>query len=338
LIAWNPGQELLKTGSIYANYPYPLWTAVVFLPFTLWPALTAKVLWLVCNFLMLAASIALFISLFDWEISPVLFALAVFLSGLFLPILTSIWIGQLTIFSLFMLALTTYFFLHHHWTWLGIVLGLSFIKPQVMVLLAGMLLLWALWHHRWRVLLGFSAIIVLLVLISFPFMSSPGQIIGGGISNHLSTYIQHTSTIWGLFLGLGIPWFIPLVISLILIIWLVLNWLPSFRGKDMSNNQVLFLFSATILVNLIVIPYSWMHNLTLLLLPFGYSISLALKVKNRERFAWLTLLFVLMHPLMMGFVVALDKTNYTEAYQIIPALALLPTMYFLELRNPRQIN
>jgi len=336
LIAWNPGQELLTTGSIYADYPYPLWTVVVMLPFTVWPPQTAMVLWFTCNLLMLAASLALFVSLFDWEISPVLFALVVSLSGFFLPVLTSIWLGQLTIFSLFMLALTTYLFLHQRWTWLGIVLGLSFIKPQVMILLAGLLLLWALWQRRWQTLLGFGAVIMLLTLISLPFISSPGQIIGGGIDSHLATYIQRTSTLWGLFLSLGIPWFVPLVISLTLMIWLGLIWLPILRGTEMSSNQVLFLFSAATMVNLMAVPYSWMHNLTLLLLPLGYSLALALKVKSRARFAWLALLFVIMHPLMLGLFIALNGPDHTQAYQIIPALALLPTMYFLEFQTVQQ--
>ena len=120
------------------------------LPFVVWPTQTAMVLWLICNLLMLAAGLAIFISLLDWQLSLGLFALVVCLSGFFLPTLTSTWLGQLSIFSFFILALTTYLFLRQRWTWLGIVVGLSFIKPQVMILLAGLLLLWALWRRRFR--------------------------------------------------------------------------------------------------------------------------------------------------------------------------------------------
>jgi hypothetical protein len=330
LIAWDPARELLTTGSIYANYPYPLWTVIVMLPFTVWSPQLAMVLWFICNLLMLAASLALFLTLFDWEISPVLFVLIVALSGFFLPILTSIWLGQLTIFSLFMLALTVHLFLHQRWTWLGIVLGLSFIKPQVMIMLAGLLLLWALCQRRWKTLLGFITVIIFLTLISLPFIANPIQIIGGGIGSHLASYIQSTSTIWGLLLRLGIPWYVPAVISLALIIWLGWIWLPVLRGQELSVNQILFLFSMTTLVNLITIPYSWMHNLALLLLPFGYSLTLVLKVKSRARFVWMALLFFIMHPLMLGLYVALNGPDHTQAYQIIPALALLPIMCFLE--------
>lgn len=330
LVAWNPGKSLLQTGSVYADYPYPLWTVVVMLPFTIWSPTVSMLLWFICNLFMLAASLVLLIRLFEWNMSPIFFVTIVLISGYFLPVLTSLWLGQLTIFSLLILLLTAYMFKAQRWGWLGIMLGLSFIKPQVMILVAGLLLLWALWQRRWKILLGFGAVIIFLTLISLPFITSPGQIIGGGISSHLATYIQKTSTLWGLFLNLGTSWLIPLMISLALMAWLGLIWLPFLRGKEMSSKRMLFLFSAATLVNLMAIPYSWMHNLTLLLLPLGYSLSLALKIKSSARFIWLTLLFVIMHPLMFGLFVAFSKFDHKQAYQIISALALLPIMIFLE--------
>ncbi len=334
-IAWNPGRELLATGSVSAAYAYPVWTAVVMLPFAVWPLHTGMVLWLACNFLMMAASLALFLGMFDWEISPALFVLVVCLSGLFLPVLTSIWLGQLTIFSLLILALTAHFFLHQRWTWLGIVLGLSFIKPQILILLAGLLLLWALFQRRWKTLLGFGSVILFLTLISLPFISFPGQIIGGGISTHLDTYIKVTSTLWGLFLSLGLSWIVPSVISVALMVWLGWIWLPFLRGKSISSNRMLYLFSAALLVNLIVVPYSWMHNLALMLLPAGYCLSLSLKINNKGRYAWLVLLFIVMQPLMLGLFLVLGGPDHTQAYQIIPALVLLPILCILEYRMVR---
>lgn len=336
LIVWNPGHELLTKGSIYADYPYPAWTVVVMLPFAMCPPQTAMVLWFICNLVMLAASMTLLLALFDWAVSPALLGLVITLSVFFLPVLTSMWLGQLTIFSLFILILTTYLFLHKHWTWLGVMLGLSFIKPQIMILLAGLILLWALWQRKWQTLLAFGAIIAFLILISLPAISSPRQIIGGGISNHLAVYIQQTSTLWGLFLSFGFSWLVPLVISLALLAWIGWIWLPLLRGMEISSNRIIFLFSAATMVNLMTIPYSWMHNLTLLLLPFGFCLAQTLKIKSGMRFFWLTLLFVIMHPLVLGLFVALIKINDPQAYQVIPALALFPMMIFLESQTKMQ--
>ena len=330
LIAWGPGQELIKTGIVNANYPYPIWTVLVMLPFTIWPLQTAMSLWFACNLLMLAASLAILIPLLGLEISLLMFGVLVIFSGFFLPVLTSIWLGQLSILSLLILALTTSLFLNRRWTWLGIVLGFSFIKPQVMILLAILILLWALWHRRWQTLLGFSGVMLLFTLISLPFISSPAQIIGGGIGSHLTEYIMRTSTIWGFLMSIGLPWFIPLIISIGLLAWMGISWWSKIREKELGGDQVLFLFSATILVNLITVPYSWMHNLVLLLLPVGYSLALAYRLKRRDRIGWLILLFFIMHPLMLALFVAFNGPTHTQAYQVIPALLIIPVLWYLD--------
>lgn len=336
LIAWVPGQELLTTGSVYADYPYPLWTVVIMLPFVVWEPSTAMVVWFIFNLFLLAASLVLLIQLFDWKITPALIAFTVSFSALFLPVLTSMWIGQLTIFSFFILVLALYLFLHQRWMWHGVALGLSFIKPQVMILLAGLFLLWVLWQRRWQTLLGFCATIGVLILISLPFIDSPGQLIGGGIGSHLGTYILKTSTIWAISFSLGMHWAVPIALSLAMGVWLAYIWLPFLRGVEISSNRFLFLCSAATMVNLIIIPYSWMHNLVLMLLPFGYSLSLILKIKGGVRYVWMGLLIFIVHPLMIGIFFVFTRINQTQAHQIIPALLLLPLMIFLEFQINRE--
>jgi hypothetical protein len=219
LIAWEPGQELLTTGTLND------------------------------------------MKIFDWDITVGLFTLLAFSFLTYFPMFLSLVMGQLSAFSLLVLALATYFFLHKRWTWLGIALGLSFIKPQVMPLLTGLLLLWALIQRRWQVWIGFGGTMAALVLISLPFISSPSQLIGGGISSHLSAFIKLTTTIWALFMNWGTTWHIPFVISILLLAWVGWLWLPFLLGRDISDNRARFLISIAVIVNLLVIPYSWIYNL-----------------------------------------------------------------------------
>lgn|GEM_PF-5310045 len=330
LIAWNPAQELLKSGSVSADYPYPIWTVLIMLPFVVWSPQVSMLLWFVANLFMLAGSLAVLIDMLDWEISPALLAFVSTLSIFFLPVLTSMWLGQLSIFSLLILALTLHFFLSQKWIWLGVIVGLSFVKPQVMILLVGLLLLWSLLQRRWQVWLGFGVVIFIFIIISLPFISTPNQIIGGGISSHLSTYIERTSTIWGLLLSIGSSWLIPALISFGLLIWLGWIWLPVLLGKGFTKNRIFFLFSSAILVNLIAIPYSWMHNLLLLILPCGYCITLILKMKSRSRFFGLVILFIVMHPLMVSLFIVFHGPTLSQAYQIIPAIILTLILILLE--------
>jgi hypothetical protein len=308
------------------------------LPLTLWSPQTAMILWFFLNVLMLTAGLSLIFLQFGSGISILQFAFSILFSVFFLPVLSSIWLGQLSIFSFFILALTTYLFSKQRWAWLSVVLGLSFIKPQVMIMLAGLILLCALFHHRWEILLGFGAVVAVLILISLPFISSPGQIVGGGIAKHLAEYIQDTSTIWGLFLQMGIPWVFALLVSIALIIWLILLWWPFMGDKAISLQDIPSLFSAAVLVNLITIPYSWMHNLALLLLPIGYCLALAYQMDGKWRAIWLAVLFGVMHPLMLGLYISLPGPKPPQAYQVIPALLLLPLMFFMIFQKNRSIE
>jgi hypothetical protein len=295
------------------------------LPFAILAPKTAMLVWLTCNLLMLAASLALFMAMFDWKITPILFVLTIILAGLYMPVLTSLGLGQLTILSLLLLALTIRYYLNKNWLGLGIVLGLSCIKPHIMILLTGGILLWALWQRRWQVLLGFGTIVLVLVLISLPFISSPQQIIGGGIGGHLNTYIRNTGTLWSLLINLGFSQLVPLFISLGILLWLGWLWLPFIRGQAASPDRTLFLFSAAVTVNMIVIPYSWSYNHILLILSFGYCLSLILKMKGIWLSLWSVLLFLVMFPLTI-----LIFISFPQAFQIIPVLVLMPMMVFLD--------
>jgi hypothetical protein len=334
--AWYPGQEFLSTGTVHPGYPYPFWTLVTMLPITIWPSRIAVLLWFICNLIMLACSIVLLIRIFEWRVSPVFILTITILCGYFLPVLTSLWLGQLTIFLMLILALTAYMIKYHRWIWLGIVLGLSFIKPQVMILLVGFLLLWALLHRRWQVLIGFSITIIILLIISIPFVSNPAQVFGGGIESHLVTYIQQTSTLWGLLLLLGFSWWVPFTISMVLFVWLVYGWsrLPFHMVE--SRDQINFMISITIIINLIIVPYSWMHNLVLLLFPLGYGLTLVLRMKNGARIIWAVLLFGIMYPLMLGVYNKLSGPLGSQTYQVIPAILLLPLVYYINLNAVRQ--
>lgn len=333
LIAWNPGRELLATGNVNAGYPYPLWTVVMMLPFALLPQKISMLIWLTCNLLMLASSIAIFIMMTRWQLTPITLVVIVSLCGLFLPVLTSFSLGQLTFFSLLAITLAAYFFINQKWIPLGITLGISLIKPQVMILLIGMVMLQSVLQRRWRVLISFSATVLILVAISLPFISSPQQVIGGGIGNHLGSFIGRTSTIWSLFLTLGISWIVPLMYSIGLIGWLFQKWIPFFRNVIPTIDQSLFLFSASVIVNLIVLPYSWMYNLVLLLLPYGYSAVQILKIKGLARHFWFAVMLFIMYPLTIALFVIFEGHSGTQAHQIIPAFFLLAVMIALESKS-----
>lgn len=193
-IAWQPGQQLLARGSVDAGYPYPLWTLVFMLPFVLLPRDAAILLWLLANVVMLAGSVVILARLLRWPVSAPLLLVAAPAVGYYLPVLTSLWLGQLTVFSLLMLMAVTYAVQLQHWRRVGILLGLSLIKPHVMILVTAALLALAVWHRRWQTITSFTLVVLALIGVTLPFAATPRQIIGGGINDHLHHYLHTTST------------------------------------------------------------------------------------------------------------------------------------------------
>lgn len=335
LIAWQPGRQLLETGSIDPDYPYPAWTVVAMLPIIIWEPYTSMIIWYICNLIMMGVSIVVFIRLMGWEIPLYFYPIFVILIPFFLPVLSSFWLGQLTIFSLLMLVLAAYSLKNRHFSWLGLVLGLSFIKPQLAAPLAGFLLLWALIHRRWSTLIWFGVVIGALVIISIPAVESPMQIIGGGINSHLNTYIDEGSTLFALFAINKISLWIPTMISAVLAGWLFYIWIPALRNPEPAGNY-LYLFSATVMVNLIILPYSWLNNFALTIFPYGYGLMMAAKFNLRARAYSFLAFLAIMYPItMVMFQYFYFFGKKTQAYQIVPVLLMLPVLYFVE-RKSRQ--
>lgn len=318
-IAWKPGRELMSTGSLDINYPYPIWTVIIMMPFALLPSDTASIIWLVLNLLFLSFSIAAFVAFFDLNKSPIITSIAISFSLFYIPVLHGLGLGQLTFFLLFILVLVFQFFLNGKWNCLGITLGLSFLKPQVLVLPVALILLWALWNKKWATLISFSATITFLFLISMPFVDSPWQIIGGGIGNHILIYINNSSTLWGMLMGLGLPLFIPLSLCIVILVLVFLLWLSYIKNKTTDTDRLAFLTSISVVANLIILPYGWSHNFILLLFPFWNLLYLIRKTNIYSQVYWMFTIFGIICPLTIVVTNFIIKENL----EVIPPILLM---------------
>lgn len=208
-------------------------------------------------------------------------------------------------------------------------LGFSLIKPQVTILVTGFVLLWALWVRRWQIIAGFVLIVALLTVISLPFIAAPRQLIGGGIGEHLSGYLAETSTLWALCLALGSSLLVPAVLSAALLGWIAWKWLPVLRSAQVSD-RFSYLIALTMIVNLVVVPYSWLHNLLLLLFPLAYGFARTWQLAPGRRLLWFLVLLGVMHPFFLLVYFGLSMPLDLQTYQVIPALALLPLLVLVQ--------
>ena len=330
LVAWDPGRQLLDRGFVDLTYPYPLWTPVLMLPLVLWsPAIGAE-LWLICNLLMLAISITTIIRLMEWPYDFSTVAIASLLVGVYDPIFTSLWLGQLVFVSLIALVLLVRALQSSRWVGVGLLLAVSLIKPQVTILVILAVLGLAAWQRRWAVFATFAAVVGLLVALAAPFAVVPRQIVGGGVGEHLTTYLAHTSTLWGLMLTL-IPNFLvlPALVSCVLLVWIIYLWIHAlYTGQ--SAKRIIYLIVITTVVNLLIVPYSWSYNQAILVFPFAYAIDRAWRLHGFARIGWFVALFALIYPATQLIYRILTVPHQSDVYQIIPVVLFLPLIVILQ--------
>jgi hypothetical protein len=336
LIAWNHGQQLLQRGAVDLDYPYPLWTQVLLLPFVLGSPELGAQLWFVCSLLLLASSIILLMQFLNWPLRlPVVIFTSLFVAA-FGPVFTTLWLGQLNFVPLLSLALVLPLLKSKSWWMAGSALGLGLMKPQLTILVSAAVLALAVWERRWQLFVGFGVVLLSFIALSAPFAVTPRQIFGGGIEEHLVLYLAHTSTLWGLSLNLlpDVLW-LPALLSGLLILWLAYLWIDSIKAGCWVE-RLTYLVGVTTVVNLMILPYSWFYNQAVLIVPIMYAVDLLRRFEGLRRILWLLAIVLVVYFLPSAVDVALTRIYLSEVYQVIPVIGLLPLIVLLQWQVDQQ--
>ena len=330
LIAWNEGRRLLDYGAVDFQYPYPLWTQILLLPFVLASPELGAQLWFICSLLLLAVSIVSLMDLVGWPTTFPVVAIVSLFVGAFGPVFTTLWLGQINFLTLIALVLLARALKSDCWIKAGIVLGVGLIKPQLTFVVTAMIVAVAVWERRWKILLAWALILGLFVAISIPFAASVRQIFGGGAAEHLKAYLARTSTLWGLCL----TWapdslWVPAILSCLLAGWLGYLWFRVVRTRRWSE-EILYLIGMTSIITLLITPYSWFYNQVLLILPLVYAVDQVRHLGAPWRSMWLVIIIAVVYFLPTAVDVALTRIYDSEVYQVIPVIALFFVMALLQ--------
>lgn len=253
-------------------FAYPLYVALLVLPFSFFPYPQAQALWMSFLVLLTLAAVMIILRTLDWRPSPTgLVAISVWFL-LFYPTARSILLGQFSIVVLALLALVLWATQRGHPILAGCCLALTTIKPQMVFLLIPFLLLTALRCKNYSAVIAFFALMGTLLLLSSFVLPTwlPSFITGlGRYQAYTSIYMEGRSP-----LGVVISYALPsrlsstatLLASLALMGYLVQVWIRSLMGRGEAC-RALFL---TIIVTLLVPAQTGTTNQVLLLLPLTY--------------------------------------------------------------------
>lgn len=258
-----------RPGEDVHAFAYPLYVALLALPFGLLPLSWAQAAWLAVLQVLAILGIALTTLMWAWpkagrgRLGIVLWSLA------FYPLVWSFLLGQLAIPAFAMLALAGWAILQHRDWVAGVTLGLSLIKPQVTFLLVPSILVWSLAKRRLK--LALSLTLTVAVLLIAPFLVLPTWI--NEFSQRLGEYADYSPFLPPVELALNkccpgaAHWLHPLAVSALVVLAGAYWWRAT--GKT-GTEHFPWAFGATLIISMLISPQIAIVNQVVLLIPlFG---------------------------------------------------------------------
>lgn len=242
-------------------FAYPLYVVFLLAPTitTPFPAVRLAAHWFFI--LLTASSVLLWSRAQRWRVSPTSTVILVVLTLGSLPVLQGIKLEQLTLLVSGMIAAGVLLLVTDYLLLAGVLLAFATIKPQLVVLMAAWLLLWACGNYRKRMrfILGFGLTLATLFAGAEFFM--PGWL--GQFLGALAAYRQYTGRPESILAvvttsGLGLLLSALMLLALAVICWRV--------RRVPADNPAFTLVSALVLaVTAVVIPMISLYNQILLL-------------------------------------------------------------------------
>ncbi len=265
-------------------FAYPLYVALLAIPFGLLPLSWAQATWLAVLQALVILGIALTTSIWAWpKAGNGRLGMAAW-SLTFYPIVWSFLLGQLAIPAFALLALAAWAIIKHR-DWLaGVTLGLSLIKPQISFLLVPSIFLWSLARRRGKLALGLASTVGVLLIV--PFLILPTWLTEFG--QRLGEYANYSPFLPPVALAVdrcclgAASWLYPLAVAALVVLAGVYWW---GAARNAGAEHLLWAFGATLIISMLISPQIAIVNQVVLLIPL-FGILKAVWVRGRNG-AWI---------------------------------------------------
>jgi hypothetical protein len=321
--AWRELRE--RFGSTWIpdqRAPFPLWTFLFFIPWAILPVNLAAALWLTISQLLLGLSLFLLLSKIARKTITLSEYTLILLGALFFRGTAVTFLhGQLTILLLFIPVMFLYLLSKRLPFLAGFVLACILIKPTAFFLFGPVIGVWLLLRRQWRAIAG--GLIGVAGLVLGTWLIQPGWI-NEWLHVRGKTFVTfQTPTVWGLAYEISPEWWLWIGIGVTILVTAGLAWMVA-RYKEINVFEVTSLALAG---SLLVTPYAWAYEHTLLLLPMTLIFS---RINRRYAaiFAWLALTLIIPWSLF-GIAVQrrLDTLSFTVP--LLTSLACLCCIPFV---------
>lgn len=166
------GGQLARPDQDQVLFVYPFYTVFLLWPLVMLDYAWVQAIWLVIVQFSLIGGVILTLRLLEWRQPPWLLAVTLLWAVIMYNSTRTIILGQFAGPIFLWLAGTLLALKHDRDVLAGILLSLTTIKPQMSYLIIPALLLWVVWHQRWRFVAGFAAAMAFLAGLSFLLLPS----------------------------------------------------------------------------------------------------------------------------------------------------------------------
>lgn len=257
---------------------------VFLLPLASLSFLKAKFVWLIINLLIIIASSVMLVEIYYPDKNTRFIIVCLLFALLYPPVVSGIYMGQVTFLVLFGLVTSMYLIKKGLWFWAGMVLILTTIKPHLVILSLIYLLVYMAQQRNMK---GWGGLLVAgLICITILFLYRP-QWINDFISLSKNAPVSWaTPTIGGLLSSAGITESARYLIFIFLPLPIFLAW---------QNTRFSMEFSVALLT-LVTVPvtfFGWNYDQSMLLIPIILVFSWLARSKASVQKAFALLLIIL---------------------------------------------
>lgn len=338
---WDAGHKQFgATWMDEKRFAYPLPLALLLSPLGLLPIDTAYILWDFAAQILIAACLLWLAT--RWEglnrrLYVLFLLLAITLNGnIYLGLMT----GTLAALFLVFLTLGLFFLEKKRDLLAGFFLALVVLKPPLVMILV-LLGLWLLFSRRWRVIAGMALGGLSLLIVGIlqdpqwlqKFLGTGDSLLGMRIG-HQPTILSYTRLACRGEMSCAMTWY-AMIALLLAALFAVLLW------KTHSRLNALQAFSLAIPLGVLLPPYIWSYDYTLLVIPIAYTAFEM--VRRQETYLYATLFLLVLTALaLIGLTLfwmnpASDAlTIQRDMWSIWTALYVLAAAWWLVLRAPQE--
>ena len=176
-------------------FAYPFYAVFTLLPLVWLPYAWAQAIWMTLLAFSIVALALMSMATLRWRVGPWALAGTILFSLCFYFSARAVFLGQFAVLVAAFVAGSFLAIRSGRDGWAGVLLALSTLKPQMIFLIAPYVLMWAVVRRRWRLVVGFTASMAILVGPSYALM--PSWL--GDFLRQLGNYTSYTaigSPVW----------------------------------------------------------------------------------------------------------------------------------------------